>query len=122
MLTGLGLIAGYALLNIGAVGFAGIFTGPNLGWVTVGLGGAGLACNLALGRLKERSFEVFASTVATATLVMFGIFGGLGMISASQVGLGIILTSAASLPFGFAMAKIKWDEMRKRPISHLHSS
>jgi hypothetical protein len=98
--TGGSFIASMALFIIGCVGAAGAFPGSAIGWTTVGLAGGGFALSIAAGNFKLRKFDLIISGLMTAALVTIGAFGGAGILSATQVGWGIIGTSLAAMPLG----------------------
>lgn len=96
--TSLAAIAGIALFIIGCVGAAGAFPGSAIGWVTVGLAGGRFALQLAMGNFKQRKIDLIVSGLLAAVLVTVGTLGGMGVLSATQVGWGIIGTALAFVP------------------------
>ena len=84
-------VIGYvAFLIIGAVRAAGLLPSSTVGWTAVGLGVSLFAFNAARGNLPKRRVELIAEAVFTAVIVIIGALGGLGILSAPQVGGGII--------------------------------
>ena len=101
----LSIITSISLFIIGCIGAAGAFPGSSIGWVTVGLaGGTFILTNLASNKFKERIFELISSALITAILVTVGVLGGVGILSSTQVGWGIVGTSLASMPVNIAIS------------------
>jgi|GEM_PF-3470742 len=96
----LAIIGEVALLIIACLAAAGKFPTPKLGWTVIGLGSALLIPDLIFAsqlKNKKVSFWVFAAIAAYITL---GALGGIGIISAKQVGHGLLGTIGVSLVLG----------------------
>lgn len=94
--TSLAIIAGIALFIIAAMGAAGRIPGPTLGWTAVGLSAVCLTGGLSMGNIKKRKLELILAVVVTVAVVTLGTLGGLKVLSARQVGFGIIGTTLGS--------------------------
>jgi hypothetical protein len=114
----LSVITGAALFIIGCIGAAGAFPGSSIGWVTVGLaGGTFILTNLASNKFKERKFELISSALITAILVTVGVLGGVGILSSTQVGWGIVGTTLASMPVSFAISLISKKKINENNLN-----
>jgi hypothetical protein len=96
--VGVSVIASCALFIIGCIGAAGILPGSLIGWTAVGLGGAGFLLSLSLGNFEKRKVELITGALLAAVYVTVGALGATGILSATQVGWGIIGSSLAAMP------------------------
>jgi hypothetical protein len=88
-----------ALFIIGCLGAAGVFPGSTMiGWVTVGLAGGMFVFTLASGNCGNRIPRFIFHLLTTVALVTVGALGGVGTLSMTQVGWGLIGISLAGSP------------------------
>lgn len=83
-------------LIVGSLGMAGILPGTTVGWVVLGLGAGGAITRFCLGALSNRRIYLVATTLVALTFATLGALGGMGILSATQLGWGILGTSLAS--------------------------
>lgn len=103
----LAVISATAVFIIGCIGAAGAFpSGPTMGWTTMGLSGVVLLSFLAIGELQKRKFEVIVVSLLYVTYMVLGVLGGAGVLSATQVGWGVLGTMFVAIPLScVVMAK-----------------
>jgi hypothetical protein len=118
-ISGVAFITSLALFIIGCVGAAGAFPGSTIGWVTVALAGGGFVLNLALGNFKQRKFELILGGLLVAALIPVGVLGGVGILSATQVGWGILGTSLATSLAGGVYSCLKRKQIEQL-LNNLH--
>jgi hypothetical protein len=93
-----------ALFIIGCLGTAGAFPGGSMiGWITVGLAGSFFVFSLAGGNCGKRIPDLILHGLIAAALVTVGALGGIGILSTTQVGWGVIGTSLAATPIARCM-------------------
>lgn len=106
-------VASTALFIIGCVGAAGAFPGSTIGWVTIGLGGGSYALSLSLGNLQKRKFDVITGGLVATALVVVGALGGAGILTAQQVGWGIVGTTLANIPISCIRSSFLQSQVRR---------
>lgn len=89
---GLSAVTLIALFIIGCTGAAGKIHHFPIGWVATGLGVGGYILHLAYGKLEERKFELITLGCVSSMIVFLGVLGGAKLLSAKQVGWGIVGT------------------------------
>jgi len=89
----LGIVAAVSFLVLGILGVTGVLPAPVIGWTTVGVSGGLLLLDLA-GRFRDRSLSAIIGIVGAITLLVLGVLGGTGVLAASQLGWGLIGTTA----------------------------
>jgi len=119
---GLSTLAGMALFIIGCIGAAGAFPGSSIGWVAVGLGGGGFALSLAAGNLKKRKLDLIPAAIIAAIVVTIGALGGAGVLSATQVGWGIVGTTLAAGPIFCCFSCAKQLQLQQQRNPSVRSS
>jgi hypothetical protein len=103
-----------ALFIIGCIGAAGAFPGPTMGWVTVGLAGGGFVLQFVPGNLKQRKVDLICGSLGWVAAIAIGTLGGLGILSATQVGWSILGIIAGNLVIGACVLPIfKRDQLRQ---------
>lgn len=92
-------VTNVALFIIGCMGFAGALPPSATGWVTLGLASSAFAFNMLSGYLEKPKFmksvttlELIPQGFVTAALLTLGSLGGAGILSATQVGGGVVGT------------------------------
>lgn len=98
------VLTSLAILIIGSLGMAGILPGSTAGWTILGTAAGGCALRFCLGNLSERRFYLITCTLVAMTFVVLGALGGAGILSATQMGWGIVGTSIASPIIKFLFA------------------
>lgn len=92
-LTCAGSVFGLALFIIGCIGASGGFAAaPAIGGAAIGLSVVGFALTLAQGNFKKRTFELVLSGLMAAAFITVGALGAAGVLTATQVGWGIVGT------------------------------
>lgn len=115
----LDVITVVALFIVGILAVAGVFNGPVVGWVAVGLGGAGLIGTIlqsnGLDSVKKRKCQLIKAAIVAAVFISVGACGGMGLLSSAQVGTAILVTSLVGgccLPCCFK-DQVEVDEEKK---------
>lgn len=111
----LNMIASIALFIIGCVGAAGAFPGPAIGWVAVGVAGGRFILNLTLGNFEKRKFELISEALVAAVILIIGVLGGIGILSVTQAGWGIVGASLVAIPVLCSGSLLKKWDMEKPP-------
>lgn len=99
-------------LVIGVLGMSGVLSSTTAGWVILGLGAGGGIMRISLGNLSGRRIYLIATTLVALAFVVLGALGGTGILSATQLGWGIIGTSLASPIFKFIFSH-PYEEEKK---------
>jgi len=94
------VVSGLALFIIACLGMSGALPASTVGWCAVGIGGGTFLLRLANGDLKKRKCDVVVDILCTATLVILGSLGSAGVLSAYQLGSGIIGAVIIARTFG----------------------
>ena len=98
-----------ALFVIGIAATTGALSGVATATCVSGLGGGAMVTQLLGGNLKNRKFDVLTSALFATTLLVVGALGFGGVLSAAQMGQGVIGTLLIQGAFYFCIA---------RPIAH----
>lgn len=89
----------FALFVIGCIGASGKFAGGpaglKIGQAAIGLSVVSFALLLSLGNHKKNKWSLIATAISTATFITLGALGASGVLSAKQVGWGILGTGLA---------------------------
>lgn len=102
-MVALTVITAFSLYIIGCVGVSGALSGSTMGWITVGLGGQIVAVNLVYGNLKTHKFHSIGLGLMASALVTVGALGAAGILSATQVGWGMVGTLLSATPMSFVV-------------------
>lgn len=86
-----------ALFAIGVIAASGAFSGSAVGWTTLALGGVYFfGIKLWGGRTGERIPDLVISGIIAAVMLIFGVLGGTGVLSAPQTGCAVFGTLLAT--------------------------
>lgn len=68
------------------------FSAAGIGYTTIALAGGMFASVLAIGNLKARKIEILLSAFMAAAFITFGALGATSILTANQIGWGILGT------------------------------
>lgn len=89
-------LSALAMFIISCVSLGGAMSSQVAGWTVLSLSATGLVLRCALGRLKERKIYMIPTFLIAATFMLLGTLGGAGLITATQLGWGVVGTSLIS--------------------------
>lgn len=94
-----------ALLIIGCQSAS--YSSAGIGYTTIGVAGGMFLADLGIGNLKERKIQILLSAFIAAAFITFGALGASSILTANQVGWGILGTCAGNFLGGCAIASKK---------------